>query len=83
MLRVQIEIISGASGPRQGTPIPIATLEADNVGGDDFVGDYDLRLWEHSNTITTIRRGKLESFQRSRGAVALVEEALRQLRTRR
>jgi len=76
MLRATVEIISG-NPARLGTPIPIGVLEADNVGGDDFKGDYDLRLFEHSNAgPTTCRKAKLEGFQRSKGAFSLVRAAL-------
>ena len=71
-LRATVEIISGITGK----PIPIGTLEADNVGGDEHYGDYALRLFQHSNTDTTIRRGALIHFRRAAGAFALVRAAI-------
>jgi hypothetical protein len=73
MLRASVEIISG----NDGRPIPIGVLEADNVGGDEHYGDYNLRLFQHSNTGTTVRRAELKEFRRGRGAFALVREALK------
>lgn len=80
MLRIQIEIRSGNPNCK-GTPIPIATLEADNVGGDEHYGDYDIRLWEHTRSgVTTKREAHLEGFARSKGAVALVKECIKALK---
>ncbi len=72
MLRATVEIISAKTC----VPIPIGTLEVDNVGGDKHYGDYRLRLYQHSNTDTLVRHGELSHFRRASGAFTLVRAAI-------
>ncbi len=76
MLRAQVEIIRHADR----MPLPIGTLEAENVGGDEYYGDYEIRLYQHCGDCgsgpVTVRHARLVGFRRARGALMLVKEAL-------